>query len=198
MARATRQQSEATAVRILDAARTLFAERGFAAVGLDEVAAHAGVTRGAVYHHYVSKVGLFRAVHAWAQSEVASSIVEATATLADAWESLEVGCRAFLDTSVRDDIRRILLLDAPAVLGWDAWRDLDALNSGRLLSESLTELATAGVLRVGSVAACQALLSGAMNDAVLRAASLEDPADGVDEAWPILLRLLGALRKQPV
>ena len=62
MARATRQQSEATAVRILDAARTLFAERGFAAVGLDEVAAHAGVTRGAVYHHYVSKVGLFRAV----------------------------------------------------------------------------------------------------------------------------------------
>lgn len=194
MARATKEQSEATATRVLDSARTLFAERGYAAVGLDEVATHAGVTRGAVYHHYSSKLGLFRAVHAWAQAEVAEAIVRATAGIADPWDGLEIGCRAFLGASVRDDVRRVLLVDAPAVLGWDAWRDLDAQNSGRLLTEALTDLAEAGSIRVESVPACQALLSGAMNEAALRAASLEDPAAGVDETWVVLQRLLGALR----
>lgn len=194
MARATKEQSEATAARVLDVARLLFAERGFAAVGLDEVASQAGVTRGAVYHHYASKVGLFRAVHGWAQGQVADAIVRTTAAVSDPWEALEVGCRGFLEASLHDDVRRILLLDAPAVLGWDAWRDLDAQNSGRLLTEALADLVVAGVIAVGSVPACQALLSGAMNETVLRAASLDDPAEGVEEAWPILLRLLHALR----
>ena len=194
MARATKEQSEATAGLVLEAARTLFAERGFAAVGLDEIATRAGVTRGAVYHHYSSKLGLFRAVHAWAQAEVGDAIVRATEAVSDPWEALEIGCRVFLTTSVRADIRRISLVDAPAVLGWDAWRDLDAQNSGRLLTEVLTELNDAGVVHVASVPACQALLSGAMNEAALRAASLDDPAGGIDEAWSVFVRLLGALR----
>lgn len=196
MARATKEQSEATAARVLEAARELFAARGFAAVGLDEVATHAGVTRGAVYHHYASKLGLFRAVHAWAQAEVADAIVRATAAVADPWEGLEIGCRAFLGACVREDLRRVLLLEAPAVLGWDAWRDLDARNSGRLLTEALTDLVGAGVIQIESVPACQALLSGAMNEAALRAASLDTPAEGVEEAWPILSRLLHALRRR--
>lgn len=194
MARATKQQSEATAARILHSALALFAERGFAAVGLDEVATAAGVTRGAVYHHFSSRTGLFRAAHAWAQSEVAGAITKATATLSDPWHALEVGCRAFLDASVRDDIRQILLLDAPAMLGWDAWRDLDAQNSGRLLSDALAELAEGGILEVDSVPACHALLSGAMNDAALWAASLPNAQAGIDQAWPILRRMLNALR----
>ena len=194
MARATKQQSQATAQRILDTARTLFAQRGYSAVGLDEIASRAEVTRGAIYHHYRNKLGLFQAVHDWAQSEVGDAIMQSTAAITDPWESLKVGCRTFMTACIRDDIRRILLLDAPAVLGWDAWRSQDARNSGRLLTEVLTELAEAKVIRVESVAACQALLSGAMNEAALRAASHDRPMDGVDETWPILQRLLGALR----
>ena len=189
-----KQESEATAARILDCARELFAERGFAAVGLDEIAGRAQVTRGAVYHHYDSKLGVFRAVHARAQAEVAEAITRATATVTDPWPALEAGCRAFLEASVRAELRQILLLDAPAVLGWAAWRDEDARNSGRLLTEVLTELAAAGTIRLGSVPAGQALLSGAMNEAALWAAAQPDARTGIDQAWPILRRFLAALR----
>jgi AcrR family transcriptional regulator len=194
MARTTRQVSDATAARVLDAARTLIAERGFAAVGLDEVAALASVTRGAVYHHYGSKLGVFRAVHAWAQQMVADAISQATDPVKEPWQAFEVGCRAFLEAAVRDDLRQILLLDAPAVLGWAAWRDLDAQNSGRLLTDALGELSAAGLIDVSSVPACQALLSGAMNEAALRAASVTPASAGIDEAWPVLHRLLCCLR----
>lgn len=194
MARATKQQSEATAARIVESARRLYADRGVAAVGLDEIATNAGVTRGAVYHHFDSKNGVFRAAHAWAQAQVAAAISAATDDLTDPWQAFEVGCRVFLETSVREDIRRILLVDAPAVLGWTDWRDHDARNSGQLLSEVLAELVDAGLISVGSIPACQALLSGAMNEAALWAASLDSADAGIDAAWPVLQRMLNALR----
>jgi AcrR family transcriptional regulator len=152
------------------------------------------VTRGAIYHHYGSRLGVFSAVHAQAQAQVAEAIIRATEALTDPWEALLVGCRAYLDAAVRDDIRQILLLDAPAVLGWHAWRELDAQNSGRLLAEALTDLVRDQVIRVDSVSACHALLSGAMNDAALWAASLDDATVGADEAWAVLIRMLHALR----
>jgi AcrR family transcriptional regulator len=180
---------------VRERARELFAARGFADVGLDEIAAAAGVTRGAVYHHFGSRRGMFDAVHAWAQGEVARTIAVATADIAEPWEALKVGCRAFLDAAVREDVRRILLVDAPAVAGWDAWRELDARGSARLLHEVLTELRDAGVVDVASVDACHALLSGAMNEAALRAASLDSAERGIAEAWPTLERMLDALRR---
>lgn len=195
MARATKQESEATAARILECARRLVAERGIAAVSLDEIAACAGVTRGAVYHHYGSKLGAFRAVHGWAQAEVAAAIDRATAALDDPWQALEVGCLAFLRASIREDIRQILLVDAPAVLGWEVWRDHDVRNSGRLLAEVLANLAESGVIEVVSVPACHALLSGAMNEAALRAASLPEPATGIDEAWSTFAPMLRTLQR---
>lgn len=195
MARATKEESRATGERVLAAARALFGERGLAAVSLEEIATRAAVTRGAVYHHYASKTGMFRAVHAQAQQEVASAIEEATASVTDPWEALEVGCRAFLEASVRDGIRQIMLVDAPVVLGWDTWRDQDAGNSGRLLRHALDELADAGILDVGSVAACHALLSGAMNEAALWAASTDDPQSGIDDAWALLQRMLRSLAR---
>ncbi len=195
MARATPEQSEATAARIVATARSLFADRGFAAVGLEEVAAEAGVTRGAVYHHFHSKTGLFAAVHATAQRAVGDVIDRATADCGDPWQALEVGCRAFLEASVRDDVRRIMLVDAPAVLGWDVWRRLDAESSGRLLGEVLAELGTAGVIHVDSVSATQVLLSGAMNEAALWIASSREYPDALEAAWDSLRRMLGALRR---
>jgi hypothetical protein len=133
-------------------------------------------------------------VHARAQAEVAEAITGATASVTGPWRALEAGCRAFLEASVRAELRQILLLDAPAVLGWAAWLDEDARNSGRLLTEVLTELAAAGTIRLGSVPAGQALLSGAMNEAALWAAAQPDARTGIDQAWPILRRFLAALR----
>lgn len=194
VARTTRQQTEATRQAILRAALALFASRGADGVGLEDIAFEAGVTRGAVYHHFGSRQGMFAAVHGRVQADVAAAIDAATAGLTDAWESLERGCRAFLEAAVAPEVRQILLVDAPVMLGWDVWRGADAVNSGRMLGDVLLELADRGVIAVGSVDATRALLSGAMNEAALRAAALPDPQRGVEEAWAVLRRMLASLR----
>lgn len=194
MPKATKEQSEATAATVLATARRLFAERGYAAVGLEEVAAEASVTRGAVYHHFDSKLGLFGAVHDSVQETVGADIAAATGGIAAPWESLVVGCRAFLSASVSDECRRILLVDAPAVLGWARWRHADEQHSARHLSDVLGELADAGEIAVSSVSAASALLSGAMNEAALWIAMSEDRDTAMAEAWQTLHAMLGALR----
>jgi AcrR family transcriptional regulator len=194
MARATKEQSELTARRILATATDLFATRGFAAVGLEEVAAAAQVTRGAVYHHYGSKKGLFEAVAAAAQQQVADAVVAAAEGSPDPWIGLLAGCRAFLTASVADGNRRILLVDAPATLGWHTWREQDADASGRHLTEALAELAAAGRIVVRSAAGAAALLSGAMNEAALRIAAAADRDAELDALWPDLHRMLLGLR----
>ena len=194
MPRATREQSEATAAAVLAAGRALFAERGYAAVGLEQVAAAAGVTRGAVYHHYGSKAGLFAAVHEAVQASVAAAIDAATRGLADPWAGLEAGCRAFLVASVADGSRRIVLLDGPAVLGWARWQESDARHSVRRLDEALAFLDRSGALAVASVPAASALLSGAMNAAATWIAGAPDRDAATEEAWATLLPLLAALR----
>jgi AcrR family transcriptional regulator len=192
MPRASREQSEATASRVMETARALFVERGYAAVGLEEVAAAAGVTRGAVYHHYASKKALFEAVLGDVQRSVAAAVEEAAA--GEPWEQLERGCRAFLTASVDPQVRRVLVIDAPAVLGWETWREHDAAQSGRLLEEVLGTLAESGELRPVSVGATAALLNGAMNEAALWIAAAADPDSAVEEAWTPLALLLRSLR----
>lgn len=190
MPRRSRAESEATAAAILAAARGLYAERGYAAVAVEEVAAACGVTRGAVYHHYGSRAGLFAAVHADVTAAVGAEIERATDGVGDPWESLEAGCRAFLAAVVADDARQVVLVDGPAVLGWARWREDDAASSGRLLDEVLAELADAGRVRAQDVAATSALLSGAMNEAALWVAASPDRDGALDQAWSALRRLL--------
>lgn len=194
MPRRTRAESDATAARVLEVAARLFARDGYAHVGLETVAAEAGVTRGAVYHHYAGKAALFRAVLDRLQRAVAEAVATAAEAADDAWSGLEAGCRAYLTASSGPATRRVLLVDAPAVLGWAEWRAQDAAHSGRLLEEALTELAAAGAIGDHPVAATAALLSGAMNEAALWTAASPEPAAAVAEAWPPLLAMLRALR----
>lgn len=194
MGRASREQSELTAARILEVAIDAFGSRGFAAVGLEDVAAAAEVTRGAVYHHFRSKSGLFQAVHAETQRRVGQAVDDATTgIISDPWEALETGCKTFLEASARADRRQIMLIDAPSVLGWDVWRAQDADNSGRLLLAVLTELDTAGLLDVASVPAANALLTGAMNEAALWIAASETPAQSTEDAWRTLRKIVRSL-----
>lgn len=179
MPRATREEAEATAARVLDTARALFVARGYAEVGLEEVAAAAGVTRGAVYHHYRNKKALFEAVLAAVQAEVAEAV--SAAAVGDAPKQLERGCRAFLAAAVAPEVRRILLVDAPAVLGWETWRAHDAAGT-RLLAE--------GVAAAGLAPAFTPLLNGALNEAALWIAASDDPAGALEECWSAFQALL--------
>lgn len=105
---------------MLAVARDLFAAEGYAAVGLEQVALSAGVTRGAVYHHYRSKQHLFTLVLNSVRAEVGRSIAQSAervlAATGDPWQAFEVGCRSFLEASSSASVRRILLLNGPAVV----------------------------------------------------------------------------------
>jgi AcrR family transcriptional regulator len=187
------RQREQTKRALLRESRRLFATRGFTAVGLSEIVSAAGVTKGALYHHFESKTDLFRAVLAEVQDEVAGRVVATAAAQNDAWDQLTAGCRAFLTAGTDPDIQRIMLVDGPAVLGWAVWRALDEAGSARHLADALGALIDAGVIARQPVAPLARLLSGAMNEAALWLAATGNPQD-LEDTWAALSALLESLR----
>ncbi|OQD56729.1 TetR family transcriptional regulator [Streptomyces phaeoluteigriseus] len=184
------EQREATRQALLAEGRRRFAVDGYHHVVLAEVARAAGVTKGAAYHHFDSKAGLFRAVVAEIQRELGERVATEAERHEDLWEQLRAGCRAFLTAGTDPAVRQILLVDAPTVLGWDEWRTLDEESSARHLAEALTALAAAGIIADQPVEPLARLLSGAMNETVLWIARGGDP----EAAEQALDRLLVGLR----
>ncbi|MEQ4721014.1 TetR/AcrR family transcriptional regulator [Nonomuraea sp. B19D2] len=190
------RQREQTKRTLLRAGRRLFATHGYAAVGLAEIVHTAGVTKGALYHHFAGKAELFRAVLEQVQQEVAQKVATTADAEDDPWEQLKAGCRAFLAASTDPDVQQIMLIDGPAVLGWSDWRALDEAASARHLAEALTTLIEEGVITPQPVEPLTHLLSGAMNEAALWLARSANPSDLAD-TWVALSQLLQALRLKP-
>lgn len=189
MPRATAAAAARTADRILEAAVDLFANRGFPEVSLDDVARVAEVTRGAVYHHYRNKAGLFEAVAERLQSEVAAAVVAAAERAGDSPEDqLRAGSHAFLDATTSGSAARTLLIDAPAVIGWHEWRRLDVEHSAVHLHDALQDVG----ISPDRLEATTALLSGAMNETALWIAQQEDVESARAQAHRALDELLGA------
>lgn len=189
------EQRTATRRALLAEGRRRFAADGYHDVVLAEVAQAAGVTKGAAYHHFASKAGLFRAVVSEVQHELGERVADAARRYDDPWEQLRAGCRAFLAAGRDPVVRRIVLLDAPAVLGWDEWRAMDEDSSARHLAEALDVLVKAGVIADQPVEPLTRLLSGAMNEAALwlaRSTTPQAPA----QTERALDRLLNGLRSQ--
>ncbi|HZG92917.1 MAG TPA: TetR/AcrR family transcriptional regulator [Pseudonocardia sp.] len=191
------QQRDRTRTALLEVSRRLFADQGYAAVGLAEIVRAAGVTKGALYHHFPGgKADLFRAVLAGVQAQVAATVAATAEAEDDPWTRLTAGCRAFLAAATEPAVRRIMLVDGPAVLGWAEWRALDEATSASHLGDALDGLVEAGVLARQPVAPLTRLLSGAMNEAALWLAETGDPADLADVVTA-LTRMLESLRTAP-
>lgn len=187
------EQRDQTRRRLLAASRELFAARGYADVGLAEIVRTAGVTKGALYHHFPEgKETLFAAVLEQVQGEVGEAVVAAAEREPDPWNQFLAGCRAFLQASIAPAIARVMLVDGPAVLGWARWRTLDDAASGRHLVEALEGLVAAGVIPPRPVGPLARLLSGAMNEAAM--SLTDDGCDGVDQTWTEFVTLLAGLR----
>lgn len=184
---------EATAAALMAEARERFARQGYADVGLAQIVAAAGVTKGALYHHFGSKAGLFRAVVGQLQEEVADRVAAAADRHADPWDQLVAGCEAFLAAGADPEVRRIMLIDAPAVLGWHEWRAIDEASSGRLLVDVLNTLIAGGTIARQPVEPLARLLSGAMNEAAMWLAE-EGASAGLADTTAALRRLLSSLR----
>ncbi|MCE7081027.1 TetR/AcrR family transcriptional regulator [Streptomyces sp. ST2-7A] len=187
------ERREATRRALLAEGRRRFAADGYHDVALTEVAGAVGVTKGAAYHHFESKAGLFRAVVAEVQRELGERVAAVAGRYDEPWDQLRAGCRAFLAAGVDPVVGRILLVDAPAVLGWDEWRAMDEESSARHLAEVIEELVATGGIVDQPVEPVVRLLSGAMNEAALWLARSAGPRS-LEQTERALDRMLNGLR----
>ena len=169
-----RTQGLETRAHLVAAARTLFAARGFAETGTEEVVRTAGVTRGALYHQFADKTALFAAAFEAVAAEVRARIEREAEASAGAVGALVAGSIAFLDAATDPAIRRIYLVDGPAVLGWAAWREIDARHGMASLSEGVAAALAGPPARAGDAEALTHLLSGALDALALWVA--DDPS----------------------
>ncbi|MFI6294293.1 TetR/AcrR family transcriptional regulator [Nonomuraea sp. NPDC050790] len=167
------ERSDTTTSQLIGAARKLFGEYGYAATSIDAVAATAGVTKGAAYHHFEGKLGLFRATFTRAQEELATHLEEVGAASPDTWTALRRGCRTFLEHCLDPGFRRIVLLDAPSVLGWEEVRQIQHASVLRVLLNAMR--ATDAHLASETLTIRGQLMFGALCEAGMLLARSPDP-----------------------
>lgn len=173
------------------AARELFTERGYDGVGTEEIVRAAGVTRGALYHHFGGKAELLEAVYERLEAESTERVARVVlgSELESPLEAMRAGIEAFLDECAKPELQRIGLHDAPAVLGWERWREIGAANGLGLIEASLSAAIEAGEMRELPVRPTAHLLLGALDEAAMLVARSEDPASRA-EVTVVLLALL--------
>src|SRR5688500_2725391 len=197
--RTQEERSTATRAALVDAARRLFGERGYAAVGTPQIAEAAGVTRGAMYHQFADKAALFRAVVERVEEDLTGRLGEAVvaAGAQDPAAALRAAADGWLDASQEPEVRQIVLLDAPVVLGWAGFRDV-ALEHGLGLTEQLLQAAIdAGQLPARPTRTLAHVLIGALDEAAMVIATAEDRDTARAEAGEVVHALLDALLVTP-
>jgi AcrR family transcriptional regulator len=173
-------RSRATRSALVATARRLFAERGYADVSAAEIVAAAGVTRGALYHHYTDKRDLFQTVFTELEAELNTEIQVAAGRareLGDLGAGMLAALDAFLSACERDEIVRIVLTDAPAVLGWQVWREIEAAHGLGLITDMLQAGMAAGLIVRQPVRVLAQLMLSALIEAAMLVASAREPAE---------------------
>ncbi|MBW4527775.1 MAG: TetR/AcrR family transcriptional regulator [Phormidium tanganyikae FI6-MK23] len=168
------EQTLRTRRAILDRARHLFATKGYAATGTEEIISELGITRGALYHQFGDKLGVFKAVIAEAYNEMAKYINVKVQPIEDPWEQLVFGCQAFLEIAQREDLRRLVFIEAPAVLAADTLVQFDQTGFG-LLYESIQTVAEQGKLNTIDTEGFAHLVNGSLNELATWVAQSSDP-----------------------
>jgi AcrR family transcriptional regulator len=169
------EQTERTRAALIAAGRALFADRGFADTSTEELVRAAGVTRGALYHHFRDKRDLFEAVYEDVEQSLVSKIASSITTATDPLDVLRQGADAFLDACLDPAVRRIALLEGPSVLGWERWREIDERYGLGLVQMTLQAAMDAGAIRPGPVEALAHVLFGGLVEAAMLLAASPTP-----------------------
>src|SRR3954471_11969073 len=187
-----RRESEAQATRdaLIRGALELFTKRGYAGVGTEEIVARARVTRGALYHHFTDKRDLFRAVFEQVEGELMERIGARMEATDDPWELMLAGMRSFLDACEEPSVKQIALTDAPSVLGWQEWREIDNRHGLGLTRAALQGAVDAGVLRPIAVEPMAHLFVAALSEAAFLIAYSDRPREARAEAEAALVQLI--------
>jgi AcrR family transcriptional regulator len=193
--RTQEERSAATREALISAARKLWGLRGYAEVGTPEIAAAAGVTRGAMYHQFADKAALFSEVVETVEQDVMARMATVVAgsgatTPADA---IRAAVDAWLEVSGDPEVRQLVLLDAPSVLGWAAFRDVAQRYSLGMTEQLLTEAIRAGQLPRQPVRPLAHVLIGALDEAAMAIATADDPKRARRETEEVLHRLIDAM-----
>lgn len=194
------ERRAATRGALIAAARRLFAEQGFARTSTPQIVKEAGVTRGALYHHFADKTDLFKAVYESVEAELVEQIW-AAALAQDgptpqqtALLHLRAGAEAFIDACLDPEVHRITLVEAPVVLGWDEWKRLDADYGRGVVRTALQRATDAGALQPLPLDMLAHTVLGALTEAALMVARSEEPTRARDEAIEIIHTLIDGLR----
>ena len=193
------QRSAVTRAALVSAARPLFASRGYADVGTPEIAATAGMTRGALYHQFTDKLSLFTAVLEQLEEELVAQLAEQVAAAAppDALAALSAALDGWLDACRDPALVRIALVDAPTVLGQQAWREIATRYGLGLAVQLLHDAVEAQLILPQPVEPLAHVLLGAADEAALYAASATDPDQARDQVRAVLHQLVSGLRTEP-
>jgi AcrR family transcriptional regulator len=185
------ERTEATREALIAAARGLFTDRGYENVGTEEIVRAAGVTRGALYHHFGDKASLLEAVYERIEAESTERVARIVlgSELHSPLAAMKAGVEAFLDECAKPELRQIALHDAPAILGWERWREIGAANGLGLIEASLSAAIEAGEIRDLPVKPTAHLLLGALDEAAMLLAR-DDRAGSRAEVTELLVTLL--------
>jgi len=191
------ERTEATRTALIASARPLFAQRGYAGVGTEEIARAAGVTRGALYHHFDGKRELFEAVYEQIEIELAERIAAGAlrANASSPLAAMRAGAEMFLLASTEPETQRIVLLDGPSVLGWDRWREIATEHGLGLIEATLTAAVEAGEIDPQPVRPLAHVLTGALDEAAMLVARADDAERMRAEVGQTLGALLDGLSR---
>jgi AcrR family transcriptional regulator len=164
------ERREATIAALDRAAQQLFETRGFADTTVDDIVAKAGVAKGAFYHHYESKEAVFTKVLEGLQLAVAREVAAIASKSAKPVERLRVGLQVYIEACERPNVRRVLLIDGPTVLGWIRWRKIDDRFFGEM-TRSTVAAALGSNATATHIQAVASLISGAFAEAAMTGAA---------------------------
>ena len=168
------EQTQRTRRAILDRARHLFAIKGYAATGTEAIISELGITRGALYHQFKDKLGVFKAVVAEAYDEITNYISIKIQPLEDTWEQLVIGCQAFLEIAQKEELRRLVFIEAPAVLSAETLAEFDQYGFG-LLHKGIQIAVDEGKLNTIDAEGFAHLINGSLNELAAWVAQSNDP-----------------------
>lgn len=190
-------KGQATRARIVEIARSLFARSGYDATSVETVLLESGLSRGALYHHFRDKAALFEAVLEAMEAEIAEKLRAASVGIADPIAAMRAGSDAWLALSRDQAVKQIVLIDAPAVVGWRKWREIDARFGFGLIKAGLKNLSKAGRLDAGMVEPLSHVLLASMMELALVVARADNPAAATRSARAALRQLIDRLLGEP-
>jgi AcrR family transcriptional regulator len=189
------ERGQATRQLLVDAATRLFAERGFDGTSIEAVLEQAGVSRGSLYHHFANKEALFQAVFTAVEERIGADVLRAAMGAGDLIAGLRAGCLEWMRLAGDPVVQRVVLIDAPAVLGWARWREIEEANALGLLKVAMQTAADEGRIRPELSDAFAHVLLATVNELALMIARSDDQAaaqrNGQAAVNELFTRLLG-------